>query len=219
MALTLAPALRQWEQYPPVRMVSVMPLAALVTLSLFLLMRAMIATQFSYDDIATQPGSITLSDFDFYFDGGMRNRKTTFKRAKDVTPPPPAPRLSSQSAQQPSGALASEPLLLPRPDAHSLASGKALVFADRDVQPLIRTAPLYPRRAAQHDLEGTCTGIFDVNAEGVPYHIRVSCSSPVFVGAAKRAIENWRYIPGINNGVTVPRRGLHVPFRFRMGQD
>ena len=205
-----------WEQNPSARLAAVLPLAALVTLFLFSLMRAMIAMHFGYADLAALPADLAINRT--IPERPVHKPRVLPKPVKDVTPPPP-PRLVRQRALPPSEALASAPLALPKPAVNTLAHGKALVFAHRDVQPLVHTAPLYPARAAEQGLEGTCTGLFDVSAKGIPYNIKVTCSSPVFIKAAERAIENWRYRPGVEEGVAVPRRGIRVPFQFRLSRD
>lgn len=203
-----------WEQHQPVRLATVLPIAAVLTVFLFLLMRGMVAMDFS---LGLRTASPVMVINPVIPERPVSRKRDMPKPVDDVTPPPPPPRIATQSAQQPSDAIATGPVVLPDLGAQTLLNTNTMVFADRGAQPIIHAAPLYPARAATQNIEGACTGSFDVSGKGIPYNIKAICSSPVFVRATVRAIEKWRYTPKIEDGVAVPRRGLRVPFRFTMG--
>ena len=200
----------------PARMASVLPLAAGITVLLFLLMRTMIAMQFQLDETTKTyipPISPVIPDID-------KPTAREMPLPDAVEPPPPPPRIATQSAQNPADTGTAMPMALPPMKLPPLSQGNALRFVpDRTVQPIIRTTPAYPLRAQEQGREGTCTALFDVSALGKPYNIKVTCSDPVFVRAARRAVEQWKYNPKIQDGVAVPRRNMQTPFQFRLDKS
>ena len=79
--------------------------------------------------------------------------------------------------------------------------------SDQDVQPLVRTLPQYPPRAAQRGIEGWVEVRFTVTPAGTVTNERVHASYPgsIFDQAALNAVRRWKYSPKIVNGVPVER--------------
>ncbi len=197
---------------PSWRFVSTLPLAAMVTFALFLLMKTLITTAFTPAPVvdmtipSIHPEVKELPPL---------KRKTLPDRTTKVELPPPPPRLAQQSSILPDEAIAPFGL----PDITPPEPAKAVnVFTpmDRDVQPIVRIEPVHPARALSRGLGGRCKARFDVNPRGVPMNINVVCSSSVFTGVVVQAIGKWRYIPKIVDGKAVIRRGVETPVLFKM---
>lgn len=81
--------------------------------------------------------------------------------------------------------------------------GGVSVFEISDVdsmpQPLVQLRPHYPAHARMRQIEGNVRVIFVVNAKGRTENIRIlsSSSDGTFDRAAERAVERWRFSPGM----------------------
>jgi len=79
---------------------------------------------------------------------------------------------------------------------------------DQPPQPRIQLKPAYPAFARARGIEGAVTVEFVVDPAGTTRDIEVVDSAPpgVFDQAARRAIERWRFNPGIRRGEAVAVR-------------
>ncbi len=196
------------------RFILSLPIAAVITILLFLLMRFFISGDFK---LADKEESVRFDINPKVQELEVRQRDVKPERTKDVKPPPPPPAIEKQKAVQPNEGIASVSGSIPDFEPPSLNRGNInFQVSDRDAQPLVRIEPIYPPRAAEQGREGTCEGQFDVSATGKPYNVRVTCSSSMFVRAATRAIEKWKYNPKIVDGKAVARRGVVTPFKFQL---
>ena len=191
-----------------------LPIAAVITVALFLLMRFFISGDVK---IGEKQDAVRFDINPKVQELEVRQREVKPERTKDVKPPPPPPAIEKQKAVQPKEGIASISGSIPDFEPPTLNRGNInFQVSDRDAQPLVRIEPIYPPRAAEQGREGTCEGHFDVSADGKPYHISVTCSSSMFVRAATRAIQKWKYNPKIVDGKAVARRGVVTPFKFQL---
>lgn len=88
---------------------------------------------------------------------------------------------------------------------------------DRAPQPLVQLRPFYPAHARMRQIEGSVTVEFVVSADGHPRDIVVLSSEPgtLFRAAAVRAVERWRFSPGIRAGASVAVR-VRQRIRFEL---
>jgi protein TonB len=79
---------------------------------------------------------------------------------------------------------------------------------DEPPRPLARLKPIYPPHARMRKIEGRVILEFVVDADGTARGIEVISSSPgdIFTRAAIRAVERWRFSPGIKSGRPVSVR-------------
>ncbi len=89
---------------------------------------------------------------------------------------------------------------------------------DREVMPLVRIEPQYPRKAAMAGKEGWVQLKFDVNETGAVENVSIIKANPprLFDQSAKRALLKWKYQPKIVDGKPEPRRGLMVQLDFKL---
>jgi protein TonB len=88
---------------------------------------------------------------------------------------------------------------------------------DQSPQPLVQLRPLYPTHARMRQIEGSVEVEFVVFPDGRAGEVTVLASEPgtVFKAAAVRAIERWRFSPGIRDGSPVPVR-IRQRIRFQL---
>lgn len=86
----------------------------------------------------------------------------------------------------------------------------AMPTIDRNAIPLVRVPPRYPRRAVRRGIEGAVTVEFTVNPDGTvkPGSIKVVKADPpgVFEKAVKRSILRWRFKSRTQHGKAVSFR-------------
>lgn len=89
---------------------------------------------------------------------------------------------------------------------------------DREVMPLVRIEPQYPRKAAMTGKEGWVKLKFDVNETGAVENVSIIDAKPprLFNQSAKRALLKWKYQPKVVDGKPKPRRGLMVQLDFKL---
>jgi len=88
--------------------------------------------------------------------------------------------------------------------------------SDRDIIPLVRINPDYPRRAQERGVEGWVQFEFTITPAGTVKDVKVIDSEPkgIFEDAATKAILRWKYNPKVEEGRAVERRGIRVVLRF-----
>ncbi len=88
---------------------------------------------------------------------------------------------------------------------------------DADVVPLVRGNPVYPMAARLHAAEGWVHLRYTVDAAGRTNTMEVlDAEDPqgAFEGAAIEAVERFRYLPRIVDGVAVPREDVEIVLSF-----
>ncbi len=193
-----------------------LPIAAVITFLLFMLMQRLILT----DEVVIEEAGdeLRISISEEVEDLQVRQREVTMDDVNDVEPPPPPPQIERQVAEAPSEDMNTIAGEIPEFDAPDLGSGDvSFDVSDRDAQPMVRIPPQYPPRAAERGTEGYCLMQFDVTPDGTPTNIvAVDCSSSLFERSSVRAVERWRYEPKIQNGNAVWRRGVQTRLDYQL---
>ncbi|MGF1462116.1 MAG: energy transducer TonB [Maricaulaceae bacterium] len=190
------------------------PLAAIITLTLFLIMRALIFTE---EVLIEQRANAVQIEINPEIEEVTVEEREFEPEDVEVEPPPPPPEIRKEKAVQPTEGVASFDGALPDFEPPQLDS-RSISFnvSDRDAQPLVRIEPSYPPRAAERGVEGECFVRFNVTAQGQPFDVEAYDCPSVFQRAAIRAVENWKYNPKIVDGNPVQRVGVHNQFVFRL---
>lgn len=142
-------------------------------------------------------------------------RKIEVKRVE--TPPPP-PTIERQPKTLPTVAQSTyggaEPDWTP-PVINP--TDYIITVSDRDVQPLVRIAPIMPPKAER---SGHCRVRFDVSAEGAPYNVTATyCTQKLFERATLKSVARWKYNPKIVNGRAVAMTGVENKVRYRLTDE
>ena len=187
-----------------------------ITLGLFFLMQSLIKMGGS---ALTEPPKGSVLDF-------VRVKKEETVEQKDRKPrkpPPPKeqpPQMSSPQMDSPS------------PDANgtsmdfggdvgadvALDGGLALESGDGEYLPIVKVAPVYPRRALQRGIEGFVIVEFTVTKQGTVRDPVVVEANPsgIFEQAAMDAAMKFKYKPRVVNGEATEVSGVQNRITFQI---
>lgn len=151
-------------------------------------------------------------------DSEVVSRREEYEKPRREPPPmvPTAPRLSV--AKSNAGATTPVRMMTPTIGTSDIKLSISGGGSDRDIMPLVRVNPEYPRRALQRGIEGWVQLQFTISAAGTTKDIRIVDAAPkkVFDEAARQAVARWRYNPRVENGVAVERVGVRILLRFKL---
>ncbi len=90
-------------------------------------------------------------------------------------------------------------------------------LAEGDYLPIVKVAPMYPRRAQSRGLEGYCDLEFTVTPLGTTSNVSVIfCSSSLFERASVQALLKFKYKPRVVNGTAIAVPGLRHRITFQI---
>lgn len=204
--------MKSWLRYP-----ASVALAVVVTFALFLFMHRLVSLA---DASLNEQDSLGAIDF-------VRLKRESATRKKDRELPnkpkkaeqPKTPRMDMPNMSQPgANAIAvSAPDVNANLDMGNLTKG---VQGDTEAVPIVRIEPIYPRNAAQMQIEGWVTLKFDIGPSGQVLRPRVLAAEParIFDRAALNAVKKWKYKPQVLDGKPVTTRGITVRLTFKLEQ-
>ena len=186
-------------------------LGALVTGTLLFIMQYLIAT-----------GHSALSDSEkFHFLDFVRvDREETLERKErkpDKPPPPESPPPDLPQPQQDSIDPNVETIAISAIPAGGDISidGFGLAISDGDYLPIVKVAPIYPRRALSRGIEGYVIVEFTVTAAGtVKNPVIIESTSSVFERAALNAALKFKYKPRVVDGEPIEVKGVRNKITF-----
>ena len=138
---------------------------------------------------------------------------------ESATQPPPPPRASATQTD----------IFLPTPvvpgavptglSTHvQMPTIKPVVVSSRGYQVVRPPLPVYPRRAAERGISGTCNVAFSIDPRGKPFRVSAVCSDPVFVSEAESSVSKAEFAPQLADGQFVTVTGLEYPLEFKLGE-
>lgn len=179
-----------------IRYVFGVPLAAIVTLSLFYLMRSLISAEFEKPTDVIETVDISIAREDRETDVQVDELNARPQKSEPPPPPPPA------TQRRP-------PPKADSPDLNvnfgiDIGTGGNLL-TDSDVQPIVRVPPQYPVRALERGTEGWVLIEFTVTETGAVVEPKIIDAEPAntFNRAAMRAVVRWKYKPMTQDGKAV----------------
>lgn len=90
-------------------------------------------------------------------------------------------------------------------------------LAEGDYLPIVKVAPMYPRRAQSRGLEGHCDLQFTVTPLGTTADVSViECTSSLFERASVQALLKFKYKPRVVNGTAIAVPGLRHRITFQI---
>ncbi|MEL7545744.1 MAG: TonB family protein [Pseudomonadota bacterium] len=189
------------------------PVAALVTLALFQLMHVLISRPVSLPAPETARVLVSITPQE---DAPKPEASDPFHTPVLVPPPLPEPIVTTVDAKSD---LPNIVLDLPTGGTKfklptTIDGGSAIL--NRAVQLITEPIPTYPARALAAGREGVCDVSLDVDPQGNPFNLSAECSHPVFQDEALRAAKGVRFIPEIDSGKAVVRRGIVIPIEFAL---
>lgn len=196
---------------------AVVGLAALVTITLFIVIARLIAPGISADLVHVRGQSLNFVRLKQEPETVLKKRVLPKRPAKLVHPDrAPVPLRSHLPPPSPlSGA--DNPVL--SWDLGRAKPGTLMVLGeDGDATPLFRMPPLYPIHAERAGFEGWVDVEFTILRSGRVVEPRVLAAEPprVFDQSAVAAVLKWKYRPKVEGGVPVRRPGVRVRIRFEL---
>ncbi len=198
-----------------IRWILGIPLAAIVTIGLFVLMMVLIAEEFKpQEKLANSSFEINPQVEDIK----VIKRETKVDQVKKVITPPPPPTIERQQAAKPTERIASLEGAIPKFDALKIdRQNFKIQVSDRDAQPLVRIPPIMPPRAEK---SGHCKVRFDVSPEGAPFNVTATyCTQKLFERSSIKSVQKWKYNPKIVDGRSVSRSGVESKISFRLTDE
>lgn len=198
------------------RLIIALAIAAVVTLGLLFGMQALIK---SGDSALTEPPQGNVLDFVRLKqeESVQKKERKPKKPPKPEEPPPPMeqPQMAPQTADADQssfdfGADITADI--------SLDGGLALESGDGEYLPIVKVAPVYPRRALQRGLEGYVIVEFTVDRTGAVKNPVVIKAEPegLFDRAAMDAALKFKYKPRVINGEATEVNGVQNRITFEM---
>jgi protein TonB len=189
-------------------------LAAGITLGLFFLMQALIA---SGDKTLSEPPQGRVLDFVRV----KQEQEAQQKDRKPRKPPPPAeppPDMAppQMDAPSPDGDAGGMDFAADVGNDISLDGGLALESGDGEYLPIVKVSPVYPRRALQRGIQGYVIVEFTVNEIGAVVNPVVVEAEPqgIFEQAAMDAAKKFKYKPRVVNGEPTSVAGVQNRISF-----
>jgi len=193
------------------RIISI-PLAAFITVALFLLMRFLVIPDDFQLDEEIDGGAISITRQLEEPETEFNERNQANRPVLDQPPPPPPSTRESIDPQIDAGIGA-------LPDFNFNPGIGAGFNPDRDAQPLVRIPPQYPDRCRSSTTEYVLVE-FDVTPDGSVVNPRViESSNRCFDRSSTRAVTRWKYAPKIVDNQPAPRIGVVTQFTYQPAED
>lgn len=198
-----------------IRWILFIPVAAIVTISLFVLMMTLIADEFKPQD-KRDTGTFEINPK--VEDIKVIQRDTKVDKVKKVVTPPPPPTIERAKADKPTERIASLEGAVPEFETPKIdRTDFKITVSDRDAQPLVRIPPIMPTRAEK---SGHCRVKFDVSPEGQPFNVATTfCTQNVFERPTVKSVQKWKYNPKIVDGRAVSRSGVENKVTYQLTDE
>jgi len=136
---------------------------------------------------------------------------------------PDAPPMVEQTASAASETLAvSLPPQAPVRSGIDVArTGLGIGSGDGEYLPIVKVAPIYPRRALERGITGTCVVRYTVTTAGTVKDVEVveeHCTDRVFYQPSLEAALRFKYKPRVIDGTPVEVIGVHNMFHYEIGE-
>lgn len=197
------------------RLMSVVLLAAGVTIGLFLVMKVLVTGQ-EYE-IEEELAAIGIDFVRVQRDEESQTKDRALKRPSKVEPeePPPPPKLTQPNRPNIDKASMSADL-----GAFDLTGLNLNAPVDGDTLAIVRVLPRYPSRALSRGIEGWVLMEFAIDELGLAVNPVVIESEPpgIFDRAALSAVKRWKYRPMIEDGRPRMRPGVRQLISFEIAK-
>jgi protein TonB len=191
-----------------------MALALAITLVLFYLMQALIATGSAVEQRVNVVKIVdaTMPEIEMEV---VREVERPEPIEQLDTPPPEVPDRQFDSDSGPSLQIERAAINL---DSGLDISNMGISITDGEMLPLVNVTPQYPTRAASRGIEGWCQVSFTVTASGGVENVVVVDAEPagIFDSSSIRAAEKFKFQPKVVNGEGVPVPGVQYVFRYQL---
>lgn len=188
-------------------------LAVPVAFGLFFLMQSLIDKDYEQDDIkATKIADIIVPDKEIEV-----NAKVV-KPDEPEDPEEPPPELEPLNVDFDTNLDVAN--IAPQAGVSVEISSSGMSTGDGEYLPIVKVAPIYPRRAQTRGITGYCVVEYTVTTSGaIRDPVAVDCSpSGVFERASVKAAEKFKYKPRVADGVAIEVAGVQNKFTYELEQ-
>ncbi|MEO1078140.1 MAG: TonB family protein [Pseudomonadota bacterium] len=102
-----------------------------------------------------------------------------------------------------------------------LGGGLGLGTGDGEYLPIVKVAPIYPRRAAERGITGTCLVTYTVTTLGTVKDVKIvegACENEIFARPSVEAAYRFKYKPRVINGEAIEVLGVYNRFFYEQQQ-
>lgn len=151
----------------------------------------------------------------------IRSNRKAPKKLNKANKPPPPPKMSAtkQNIDLPKANIqGSAPTEIKFERVTGINVG-AVSVSDRDAQPVRppNTGPI--QRAMQRiGKSAQCEVSLDVDVQGKPFNVQATCNVKQYERAAEKSVSAAEFAPKIVKGKAVGRRGVVYPFELQMAE-
>ena len=185
-----------------------------IALGLFFLMNSLIDRQFEQDEIKAQKvAEIVVPDKEI-----ETNRKEELpEKVEDPDEPPP----DMEPLDFDTDLDMSTANMAPAVAVNVSITASGLSSGDGEYLPIVKVAPIYPRRAQTRGITGYCIVTYTVTATGAirdPYVENESDCSPrgIFERASLKAAAKFKYKPRVVDGQAIEVAGVQNKFTYEL---
>lgn len=191
-----------------------MIVALLITLGLFFVMQALIATgaQLEQNVNVVKIVDATMPEIEMEV---VREIERPQPLEQLDTPPPDVPDRQVSMDAGPNLAIQRAAVQI---DTDLSIGGASISITDGEMLPLVNVTPTYPTRAASRGIEGWCQVSFTVTETGGVRDVVVVDSEPpeIFDTASIRAAEKFKFQPKVVDGKGVEVPNVQYVFRYQL---
>jgi len=197
-----------------VRWIVSMALALLITLVLFYLMQALIATGAQLEQRVNVVKIVDATMPDIAMEVVREVERPEPIEQLD-TPPPDVPDRTTNLDNGPGLSFERTTINL---DAGLDIGAAGISITDGEMLPLVNVTPQYPTRAASRGIEGWCQVAFTVTETGGVRDVVVVDAEPagIFDSSSIRAAEKFKFQPKVVDGQGVPVPNVQYVFRYQL---
>jgi protein TonB len=197
-----------------IRWIVSMLLALLITVGLFYLMQALIATGAQLESRVNVVKIVDATMPDIEMEVVREIEKPEPLEQLD-TPPPDVPDRQLNMDSGPNLAIQRAAVQI---DADLSIGGASISITDGEMLPLVNVTPTYPTRAASRGIEGWCQVSFTVTETGGVRDVVVVDAEPagIFDTSSIRAAEKFKFQPKVVDGKGVEVPNVQYVFRYQL---
>ena len=188
-------------------------IGTVVTFALLFLMQILIATG---QKALTEANNFRITDFVRVEQEDVVNKKER-KPEKPPEPEQPPPDMPSPDLDNFDPSAATLAIAAPNLSTNVSVGGIGIAASDGEYLPIVKVAPIYPRRAQSRGIEGYVIVEFTVTVTGtVKDVVVVESSNSVFDRAATNAALKFKYKPRVVDGEAVEVPGVRNKITFQL---
>ncbi len=154
-----------------------------------------------------------------------RDESSAVKERKPMRPTPaeapPAPAAPQSNQSDTTIAVSSAELPLGIGDNLSIG-GLGMSGSDGEYLPIVKVAPIYPKRAALRGTEGSCLVTYSVTANGSTRDVAVvedQCTDAVFYRSSVEAAKKFKYKPRVIDGEAIEVHNVSNRFIYELDEQ